>query len=174
MRSRSSLIATSPSKAPRDFPPCRRGGGSRGRDGGDGDEGCPARSRTGPAGGRRGRLRFAASSGPTVHARFGAYLNGPGSGSRSRVLISSPNATHTLTQRLRTQRSTLRDPRRLPPRFLPRQSGTESHDPMLQRRRATYATQLHERSRRGRHRHKAMRTPPCLKGAAVRTHVLVL
>jgi hypothetical protein len=116
MRWRSSRIATSPSKVPRGALP-RRGGGSRGRDGGDGgggdagggddcggddcagDEDCTARNGMGSAGGRRGRLRLAASSDPTVRTHLGAYFNGPGSGSRSRVLIvpSERNATHTLT-----------------------------------------------------------------------------
>ncbi len=71
------------------------------------------------------------------------------------------------------ERSTPSDPRRLSPKtrpkYSPRQRGTGSYDPMLQRRRATDATQVHERGRRGRRRHKAMRNLPCPKGAAVRT-----
>src|SRR5262249_55240108 len=105
------------------------GRGSRGRDGGGGDDGgddcadggSPALRGTGSAGGRRGRLRLAASAGPTVRADFGAYFNGPELCSRSRVLIlpSKRNATQTLTlslnayalERVRTHTPTHSNPR---------------------------------------------------------------
>jgi hypothetical protein len=48
------------------------GGGCDGGGCDGGGEDSTARSGTGSAGGRRGRLRLAASSGPTVRAHFGA------------------------------------------------------------------------------------------------------
>src|SRR5260221_2340572 len=86
MRSRSSLIAPSPSKRRFCLATFQGGGGSRGRRTGGGLR-SGGRAFTG-RGSLRGLALPRAGSGAASRAHFGAYFNGPGdSGSRSRVLI---------------------------------------------------------------------------------------